>query len=94
MRLSVPRGTALIFRFNCPTCGAENTATCRKCRAVYRFDPTRGPGEKLLTRHLKFSSGQWARIVGRAKILNISPAEYVRLSCADTLAMPPERLIS
>lgn len=88
------RGTARIFRFYCPTCGAENTSKCRKCGAVYKFDPVRRPGERLVLRHLTFGEYQWKRVTARATILNITAAEYVRLSLADTLAMPPERLIS
>ena len=88
------RGTRQIFRWNCPNCRAENTSKCAKCGQLYRFDPTRRPGERLLIRHLSFGEDQWKRITARAKILNITAAELVRLSLADTLAMPPERLIS
>ena len=83
-----------IFRWNYPKCGASNTSTCKKCGELYRFDPTRRPGERLLIRHLSFGEDQWKRVIARAKILNITAAELVRLSLADTLAMPPERLIS
>jgi hypothetical protein len=88
------RGTRQIFHFNCPNCGSVNTSKCKKCGEVYRFDPTRRPGERLVVRHLTFGEDRWKRVTARAKILNITAAELVRLSLADTLASPPERLIS
>ena len=90
----MPRTTRQTFRYNCPACGAVNTATCKRCGVVYKFDPTLGPGEKLVNRHLTFGDKQWERMAARAKMLGISVNEFVRMSCYDTLSMPASRLIS
>ena len=89
----MPKTTTHIFRFNCPKCGASNTSTCRKCGELYRFDPTRRPGERLVKRHLNFGEDQWKRIEARAKILGITTAELVRLGMVEILILPPQRLI-
>lgn len=85
-----------IFRFHCPRCGVLNTATCKRCKTLYRFDPVIAPGEKRVKRHLWFGERQWQRIVPRATVTPGvgSPAEFVRLACDEILAMPPHRLIS
>ena len=88
------RGTREIFRFNCPNCDTVNTSKCSKCGQVYRFDPTRRPGERLLIRHLSFGEDQWRHIQARAKIMGVSANEWLRLAAAEILAMPPGRLIS
>lgn len=88
------RSTRQVFRFNCPNCRAPNTAKCAKCGELYRFDPTRKPGERLLIRHLSFGEDQWKHIQARAKIMGVSANEWMRLAAADILALPPERLIS
>jgi hypothetical protein len=85
-----------IFKFNCPKCGVENTATCKHCGTLYRFDPVKQPGEKMVKRHILFGERQWQRAVARAKVtpgVN-GPSELVRLALAEILAMPPIRLIS
>jgi uracil-DNA glycosylase len=92
----MPRGTPRIFRFACPQCQALNTATCRKCGAVYRFDPVNAPGEKRVQQRLWFSERQWALIKARAAVTPGigSGSEFVRLACESILAMPPHWLIS
>ena len=92
----MPRGTPRIFRFHCPFCQAENTATCRKCGQMYKFDPINAPGEKRVKQRIWFGERQWQRIMTRAKITPGvgSTAEFVRLACEELLAMPPQRLIS
>ena len=82
------------FKFNCPACGAESTAKCQKCGEAYRFDPTRRPGEKLVIRHLSFGGDQWKQIQRRAAVMGVSANEFLRLSAAEALVMPPGRLIS
>ena len=82
------------FRYNCPVCETVNTATCRKCGTVYKFDPTLGPGEKLVKRHLSFGDKQWGLMAARAKMLGVSVNELIRLFCSDMMAQPPSRLIS
>ena len=91
----MPRGTVKIFRFHCPACQALNTANCRKCGALYKFDPQNAPGEKRIQQRIRFGEGQWHRIMGRARITPGigSAAEFVRLACEEVLAIPPHRLI-
>jgi predicted RNA-binding Zn-ribbon protein involved in translation (DUF1610 family) len=85
-----------IFRYFCPKCGVENTATCKHCKTTYRFDPVKQPGEKLVLRHILFGERQWQRMVARAKVtpgIN-GPSEFVRMACDEVLSMPPHRLFS
>ena len=86
--------TLRIFKFTCTACGTESTAKCQKCGEVYRFDPTRRPGEKLLVRHLTFGEDQWKQIQRRAAVMGVSANEFLRLAAAESLVMPPGRLIS
>jgi hypothetical protein len=91
----VPRGTPRIFKYHCPFCQAENTARCRKCGEVYKFDPVNAPGEKRIQQRIWFGEKQWLRIMNRAKVTPGigSAAEFVRLACEEVLAIPPHRLI-
>ena len=85
-----------IFKYHCPTCGREQTVTCKYCKATYIFDPLRQPGEKWVIRRLRFGERQWQRAVARAKVtpgVN-GPAELIRMALDEILAMPPVRLIS
>ena len=88
------RSLSQIFRYHCPKCGVSNTCTCKRCGEVYRFDPTLRPGERMVKLHLNLGEDQRRRVTARAKLLGISANEYVRLSLAETLFMPPQRLIS
>ena len=92
----MPRGTPRIFRFHCPFCQAENTARCRKCGEVYKFDPVNAPGQKRIQQRVWFPERTWQRIKARAIVTPGigSAAEFVRLACEEVLAMPPQRLIS
>ena len=86
----------LAFKYFCPRCGVENTATCRHCKAIYRFDPVKQPDKRWVIQRVRFGERQWQQIVARAKItpgVN-GPAEFIRLACAEVLAMPPVRRIS
>ena len=92
----MPRGTPRIFRFNCLNCGASNTATCRKCHQIYKFDPVNAPGEKRIQQRIWFGERQWALIKARA---NVTPgigsaSEFVRLATETILGIPPHWLIS
>ena len=85
-----------IFRYFCPKCGVQNTATCKHCGTLYRFDTVIAPGEKRVKRHLWFGQRQWERAVARAKVtpgVN-GPAELIRLALDEILSMPPHKLIS
>jgi hypothetical protein len=85
-----------IFRYFCPKCGVQNTATCRHCKTIYHFDTVKAPDEKWVIQRVRFPERMWQRIVVRAKVtpgVN-GPAELIRLACAEVLAMPPVRLIS
>jgi len=92
----MPRGTPRIFRFTCPYCQALSTANCRKCGALYRFDPVNAPGEKRIQQRIWFGGRQWQRIKARAIVTPGigSASEFVRLACEEVLAMLPQRLIS
>jgi hypothetical protein len=74
---------------------AHNTASCPKCGASYEFDPMDPPGEKRVQRRICFPERLWAGIVARAKIIPGigSAAKFVRLACAEVLAIPPQTLI-
>jgi uracil-DNA glycosylase len=92
----MPRGTPRIFRFYCPFCQAENTARCRKCGQVYKFDPVNAPGQKRIQQRIWFGERQWALIKARA---NVTPgigsaSEFVRLATETILGIPPHWLIS
>jgi hypothetical protein len=84
------------FKYTCPNCGRQQTVNCKHCHATYVFDPTRQPGEKLVGKKVYFGQRQWDQIVARAKVTPAvnGPGEFVRLACAEVLAMPPVRLIS
>jgi uracil-DNA glycosylase len=92
----MPRGTPKIFRFRCPSCQALNTANCRKCGAVYKFDPMNAPGEKRIQQRVWFGERQWQRIKARAIVTPGigSASEFVRLACETILEIPPHWLIS
>lgn len=84
------------FKYLCPNCGVENTAVCRRCKSVYRFDPVKQPDEKWVIQRARFGERQWLRIFARAKLTPSvnGPAEQMRMMCDECLAMPPVRLIS
>jgi hypothetical protein len=88
----MPRGTPRIFRFTCLHCGALNTATCRKCGALYKFDTVNAPEEKRVQQRISFPERQWLRIKERAYVTPgiESASEFVRLACCEVLALPPD----
>ena len=85
-----------IFKYFCPQCGVENTATCKHCGATDVFDLVKQPAEKWIITRVRFGERQWQRIVARAKVTPCvnGPAEFIRLAGDEVLAMPPIRLIS
>ena len=90
------RGAPRIFRFRCFHCQALNTANCRKCGALYKFDPMNAPGEKRIQQRIWFGERQWDQIKARAKVtpgVN-NASEFVRLACETILGIPPHWLIS
>ena len=91
----MPRGTPRIFRFDCLKCGTSNTAKCRKCGEIYKFDPVNAPGEKRVQQRIWFGEKQWQRIKNRAFVTPGigSASEFVRLACEEVLAIPPHNLI-
>lgn len=84
------------FYYHCPKCGRKQSVNCKHCGATYVFDPTRRPGEKLLSKKVRFGELQWQRLVVRAKVTPgvEGPAELIRIMVDECLAMPPVRLIS
>jgi hypothetical protein len=74
---------------------ARKTTTCPKCRACYEFDAFKAPDEKIVQRRVCFPERLWGCIVARAKIIPGvgSAAQFVRLACAEVLAIPPQNLI-
>jgi len=92
----MPRGTPRVFRYRCPYCQALNTATCRKCGALYKFAPVNAPSERRIQQRIWFGERQWERIKGRAVVTPGigSASEFVRLACDEVLAMSPHRLVS
>jgi len=85
-----------IFKYFCPKCSREQTVNCKFCKATYIFDTAKRPDEKWVSLRVRVGEQMYQRIVARAKVtpgVN-GPAEFIRLACAEVLALPPIRLIS
>jgi hypothetical protein len=74
---------------------ARRTTTCPKCRTCYEFDTFKAPDEKKVQQRICFPERLWGRIVARSKIIPGvgSAAKFIRLACAEVLAIPPQNLI-
>ncbi len=88
----MPFGTPRIFHYNCPRCGASNTAKCAKCGELYRYDPVTAPHEKPVRRAIIFGDVLWRRTQALAKISRVTASEFVRLAVAEKTALAPRTL--